>query len=193
MQILRWCALSVLIVLPSSAGAQAAHDTVDVLIAYHSDTGNTERMAQAVAEGAQRVPRVRVTIRRVTEVAAEELQGAHAIILGSPTHWANLAAPVKQFIDSWPDVVDRIGGAFATGGATSGGREHVITSIVLGMLSHGMVVVGPVYREGDFRYGAAGVSAVTGSTDPGVSDGELAEARVLGQRVAEVAARRTGP
>lgn len=190
---LRYCLLSLLTVLPSCALAQARGDTVHVLVAYHSDTGNTEQLAHAVAEGARRVTGVQVTTRRVTDVAAEELERARAIIVGSPTHWSNLAASVKLFIDRWPDMVDRIGGAFATGGATSGGREHVITSIVLGMLSHGMMVVGPVYREGDFRYGAAGVSAITGASDPGVSNAELEDARLLGQRVAELAVRQTTP
>jgi NAD(P)H dehydrogenase (quinone) len=121
---------------------------------------------------------------KMSDITADDIQKANALVVGSPTHWSNFTTQTKQFIDSWPDVVNKVGAAFATGGAASGGKEHVVTSIVLAMLSHGMVVVGPVYKEGAFRFGASGATAETGPNDPGLSEKELNEARTLGERVA---------
>lgn len=177
----------------AAATAPETADSVRILVAYHSRTGNTEKMAQAVAAAASAVPGVAVTLRRVEEATNADVERADAIIVGSPTHWANVAAPVIEFITGWPDVVDKVGGAFSTGGAPSGGKEHVTQSLVLAMLNHGMIVAGPVYVEDDgYRFGAFGASATTGPADPGVSESELEEARRLGERVARLAVRLVG-
>lgn len=178
----RWLLLLLLSSSPLSAQS--------ILVAYHSDSGNTAKMADAVAEGVRKVPGAKVVVKKIADVTAEDIEKASALVVGSPTHWSNLATPVKQFIDSWPDVVDKVGAAFATGGAASGGKEHVVTSIALAMLSHGMVVVGPVYKEGNFRFGAAGATAETGPNDPGINEKELNEARALGERVATYVMRK---
>jgi carbonic anhydrase len=166
----------------------SAQQRVRVLVAYHSVTGNTEKMAHAVAEGA-RAPNVSVELKKVADVTRADLEQADALIVGSPTQWSNMTSAMKAFIETWPDMVDRIGGAFATGGAASGGKEHVVTSLVSAMLSHGMVVAGPVYTEGAFRFGASGATATTGPGNEGVSEAELNEARTLGERIARLAAR----
>jgi carbonic anhydrase len=165
-----------------------AQDSTRVLVVYHSVTGNTEKMAQAAAEGAQRADAIVVT-KKVTEVTRSDLEHAHALIIGSPTQWSNMTSAMKAFIETWPDMVDKVGGAFATGGAASGGKEHVVTSLVSAMLSHGMIVAGPVYTEGSFRFGASGATATTGPGNEGVSDAELNEARELGRRVAALASQ----
>ncbi len=176
-----------------AAKALETVDSVRVLVVYHSRTGNTEQMAEAVAAAASTVPGVAVTLRRVEEATNADVERADAIIVGSPTHWANVAAPVIEFITGWPDVVDKVGGAFSTGGAPSGGKEHVTQSLVLAMLNHGMIVAGPVYVEDDgYRFGAFGASATTGPADPGVDESELEEARQLGERVARLAVRLVG-
>ena len=167
----------------------AGQQRIQVLVAYHSVSGNTEKLAHAVAEGARRVEATVVVIKKIEDVQPADLQSADALIVGSPTHWSNVSAPIKAFIDSWPDLVDRVGGAFATGGAASGGKEHVVLSIVAAMLSHGMIVAGPVYAEGSFRFGASGATATTGPGYEGISEAELNEARELGHRIAQVAAR----
>jgi NAD(P)H dehydrogenase (quinone) len=188
------CLAALLCLLTATAHAAAppdreSGDSVTIVVAYYSMTGNTAALAEAVAEGARGVARTRVVVGSVDEITADELRGADGIVVGSPTHWANVAARVQQFVTGWPVLVDKVGGAFATGGAPTGGREHVITSILLGMLNHGMVVVGPLFSDGERVLGSLGASAVTGPTDPGLSDAELDEARRLGARVAEMARR----
>ena len=163
-------------------------DSAEVIVAYHSVSGQTRRMAEAVAEGARSVGGVRVTLASIEEVTPARLEAADGIVVGSPTHWGNVSVVVKRFIDAWPYLGDRIGGAFATGGGETGGKEHVVVSLLLAMLNHGMVVAGPVYDDDGFRYGTYGASAATGVEAPG--ERELDDARRLGRRVAELALRR---
>lgn len=165
-----------------------------VLVAYWSQTGMTKRLAEAVAEGARSAGAV-VRVLAVDSVGGAVLDSADAVLLGSPTHWANMAAPMKAFIDSWPVLGfaprDRIGGAFATGATGGGGMEMVVTSLLLAMLNDGMIVVGPVFREGDIEFGNFGVAAATGSAaSPSIAAPSLDAARALGRRAAEVAAQR---
>jgi NAD(P)H dehydrogenase (quinone) len=165
-----------------------------VLVAYHSRSGNTEKMAEGVAEGARRVPGAVVVVKKVEDVSKADLETAQAIILGSPTYYANLPGKMKTVIDDWAwrmkvDFTDKVGGAFATGGGQAGGKEHVVTSLLLFMLSNRMVVAGPLYQGRDEKdiWGEPGAAAMTGPLDPGVSSQELDAARRLGERVAAVA------
>jgi NAD(P)H dehydrogenase (quinone) len=151
-------------------------------------------MADAVATGARQVSDTVVVVKRVEEVTKEDLQAADGIILGSPTYFANIAGKMKVAIDDWNwklkvDFTDKVGGAFATGGGQTGGKEHVVVSLVLFMLNNRMVVAGPLYEdeEGDDQWGEIGSSAMTGPLDPGVGEAELDGARRLGHRVAQVA------
>ncbi|HZS11648.1 MAG TPA: NAD(P)H-dependent oxidoreductase [Nitrospirales bacterium] len=162
---------------------------VTVLIIYHSRTGNTERMARGVADGAAGVPGTRVILKRVAEVAADDLFGADGVIVGSPVYWSNMAGEVKSFFDDWqfkfgvfPDfkMRDKVGAAFATGGQVSSGKELTMLSILAAMLGNQMIVVG--------GGGAFGASATTEGDSPGIDEKELAQAKTLGRRVAEVAA-----
>jgi NAD(P)H dehydrogenase (quinone) len=177
-----------LIAVCCAAPAHAAEAGVRVLIVYHSQTGHTARMAGAVADGAQSVPGTTVVSRRPAEVSQEELLGADAVIVGSPVYWANMAGEIKTFFDNWqfkfgvfPDfkMRNKVGAAFATGGQVSGGKELTLMSILAAMLGNQMIVVG--------GGGAFGASATTEGDSPGIDDRELAQARALGQRVAEVA------
>ena len=79
--------------------AQAPINPVNVLVAYHSVTGNTEKMAQGVAAGANAVPGSNVVLKRVSEVAADELLSADVVIVGSPVYFGNMAGEVKTFFD----------------------------------------------------------------------------------------------
>ena len=171
-------------------GLEAQKKGVKVLIVYYSGTGNTEKMAMAVAEGAKKDSEVVVATKKVNEVTKEDLLDADGMILGSPTYYANMAGPMKTFIDDWAFkysiyLRDKIGGAFATGGGITGGKEHVVSSLLLAMLNNGMIIVGPVYDEG--KYGAFGASALTGDRKKEISEDEFGDARLLGERVAAVA------
>lgn len=162
--------------------------TIHVLVAYHSLSGNTERMAEAVVEGIRMVPHTQVVVRRVGQVTAEELFTADAIILGSPVYWSNMAGEVKAFIDDWqfkfgvfPEfkLKNKVGAAFATGGQISSGKELTLLSILAAMLGNYMIIVS--------GGGAFGASATTEGNSPGINEQELAGARELGRRVADVA------
>ena len=125
---------------------------IHVLVAYDSLTGNTEQMAKAVAEGANRVPGVVALLKKTGEVSQKHLETAAGIILGCPTYYANIPGQMKAVIDDWSwkmkvDFTDKVGGAFATGGGQVGGKEHVVTSLLMFMLSNRMIVAGPLYRN----------------------------------------------
>lgn len=174
----------------SSPCARAAEPspTVRVLVAYYSMAGNTEKMAQGVAKGASEVSGTVVALKRVEVVTAEDLLGADAVIVGSPVYWSNMAGPVKTFFDDWqfkfgvfPEfkMRNKVGAAFATGGQVSAGKEVTMLTILAAMLGNQMIVLS--------GGGAFGASATTEGNSPGIDDQELAGARALGQRVAEVA------
>ena len=179
---------------PATRPSGDAAPTVRILIAYHSRTGHTEKMAQAVAEGAGRVAGAAVVVRKVAEVSKEDLQAADGIILGCPTWFANIPGEMKVIIDDWNwklkvDFTDKVGGAFATAGGQVGGQQHVVTSLLLFMIHNRMIVAGPLYENPTTGsvWAESGAAAVTGPLDPGVGDGELDGARRLGERVARVA------
>lgn len=186
---IRWLVLasSLFIECPVSLAGEPT-TTIKILVAYHSVTGNTERMAQGVAEGAKAVPGTIVALKRVQEVTAQDLFLADAVVVGSPVYWSNMAGEVKTFFDNWqlkfgvfPEfkMRDKVGAAFATGGQISSGKELVMLSILGAMLGNQMIVVS--------GGGAFGASATTEGDSPGIDDKELDGARQLGTRVAEVA------
>src|SRR6266852_5430628 len=137
--------------LAASAGqAQAATAQVNVLIAYHSVTGNTEKMAQGVAEGAKAVADTNIVLKRVGEVAADDLLSSDAVIVGSPVYFGNMAGEVKTFFDNWTlkfglfqdrKMRNKVGAAFATGLAVSAGKEFTILGIFAAMLNNQMIIV----------------------------------------------------
>ena len=180
---------------PAARDAVALAATpVRVLVAYHSLRGNTEQMALAVAEGARRVAGTEVEVKKVTEVTKEDLVKADGIILGCPTYYANIPGQMKVAIDDWSwkmdvDFTDKVGAAFATGGGQTGGKEHVVTSLLLFLLNVRMIVAGPLYQDeqGDDIWAEIGATAATGPTDPGISESERDAARRVGERVATVA------
>jgi len=177
----------------ASAAPAESSDTVRVLVVYHSLTGNTQTLAEAVAEGARGVAGAEVTLKPVDEVETADLESCDALLIGSPTYWGSIATPVKEFIDNRRVFMgDRVGGAFATGGSDGGGKELAVLAILTAMLNNGMVVAGPHYEEGGFQFGGFGVGATTGTDSPGVDEAEKARARLLGERVATVAMRYRG-
>ncbi len=164
-------------------------DPITVLVTYHSLSGHTEKMARAVVEGAKTVPGTRGVVKRVGEVTGDDLFASDALIVGSPVYWSNMSGEVKTFFDNWqfkfgvfPEfkMRNKVGAAFATGGQVSGGKEVTMLTILAAMLGNQMIVVS--------GGGAFGASATTEDDSPGLDEKELAAARDLGKRVAEVAA-----
>jgi NAD(P)H dehydrogenase (quinone) len=192
----KWIAGSIVLALYVTFAGQAfatpaaSSDTVRVLVVYHSLTGHTRALAEAVAEGARSVDGASVSLKSVDEVENVDLEWCDALLIGSPTYWGSIATPVKEFIDGGrPFMGDRVGGAFATGGSDGGGKELAVLAILTAMLNNGMIVAGPHYEEDGFKFGGFGVGATTGKDSPGVDEAEMARGRVLGERVATVAKR----
>ncbi len=167
-----------------------------ILIAYYSQDGHTEKLARAVADGARLSGSAVVKLKTVQETMNEDILWADAVIVGSPVHVANVAAPVQAFISQWPyenqAMQDKVGAAFVTGGGISAGEELVQMNIIQSMLIRQMIIVGgPDWTQ------AFGASAVTGegpwkdeNEEEATVDGMFLEkGRSLGRRVAEVAAR----
>jgi NAD(P)H dehydrogenase (quinone) len=184
-----WIVVAALGMMPGLCGAA---ESVKVLIAYSSGTGNTEKMAQAAAEGVRQA-NGEVVLRRVSEVSKQELVQADAVMLGSPVHMGDVAVEMRTALVAWSGgeygfwssraLQNKVGAVFATGGAPSNGKEFTMMSMALGLLQYGMVLVTP--------YGGLGASATTGipEMEKGVDEREMAEARELGKRVVAIAAR----
>jgi len=185
--ILRTLTLSIAMILALGYAQGTLAQTVSVLVAYHSATGNTEKMAQGVAEGAKSVAGANVTVKRVGEVTADDLLSSDGVIIGSPVYFGNMSGEVKSFLDSWfkmglfqdRKMRNKVGGTFATGGGFSNGKELTMLTIQAAMVMHQMLVTS--------GGGGFGATATTGPDSPGVDEKELAEANALGKRIAEVA------
>ena len=172
------------------AFAEEPASRVKVLVTYHSLSGNTERMAEAVVDGVKSISGTEAILKRVGKVTGEDLFSADAVVVGSPVYWSNMSGEVKTFFDNWqfkfgvfPEykMKDKIGAAFATGGQVSSGKELTMLTILAAMLENKMIVVS--------GGGAFGASATTEGDSPGIDNKELADAKALGRRVAEVAVR----
>jgi len=152
-----------------------------ILIVYYSVTGNTEKMARAVAEGAKSAG-TDVTVKRASEVTSTDLKAADGIIIGSPTYYGQMAAEIKQIFDRSTDVrgqlENKVGAAFTSSGSSDGGNQTTLLSILQAMLIHSMIVVGDPMASG----GHYGVIAV-GEPNKGALDA----CKQVGARVANLA------
>jgi len=148
-----------------------------ILIVYDSKTGNTEKMAFAVAEGAKQVEGAEVAVKKVDQTSLEDLLAADGIIMGSPTYYGQMSAKLKALIDESVKIhgklEGKVGAAFTSSGGTATGAETTLLSILKAMLIHGMIVQG---RADDKHYGAAAVEKPDKE--------ELEYCRELGKRTA---------
>ncbi|HOW42228.1 MAG TPA: flavodoxin domain-containing protein [Candidatus Omnitrophota bacterium] len=130
-----------------------------ILIVYYSRSGNTRKMAELIAEGAEKQGGV-VTVKDVKAVAAKELIEFDALIIGSPAYYGTMAAPLKQLLDdsvSLHGKLDgKIGGAFCSSANIAGGNETTILDILNALLIHGMILQGD--PQGD-HYGPVAIGA----------------------------------
>ena len=195
----------------------------EILVLYYSRNGSVAQLARLVARGIEEVDGMRARLRSVppvapvTETAAppEPDEGApyatHAdlrecagLVLGSPTRFGNMAAPLKHFLDGssaeWASgsLVGKPAGVFTSTGTMHGGQESTLLTMMLPLLHHGMLMVGLPFtdaalnrtRAGGTPYGASHVAGATG--DRPFDDDERLLARALGRRVADVARRLGG-
>ncbi len=155
---------------------------VRVLVIYDSRTGNTEKMAMAVADGAKKVKGTKVVVLDVDRAKMADLTSSDAIIIGSPTYYGNMSGKLKSFIDKTNSIHGKlrgkVGGAFTSSGDTACGAETTNLAMIEAMLIHGMIVQG---RYDNKHYGATAVEAPNAK--------EIQSCRELGERVASLAAR----
>jgi len=206
------------VVAPASSAYPVAMP--DILVLYYSRGGSVARLARQVARGVGEVAGMQARLRTVPAVAAEtqvaappvpddgapfversDLAECAGLLLGSPTRFGNMAAPLKHFIDGlgaeWASgtLVGKPAGVFTSTATMHGGQEATLLSMMLPLLHHGCVVAGIPYtepllsstRSGGTPYGASHVAGNRDEIQP--TEDEAALARVLGRRIATLASR----
>lgn len=182
-----------------------------IAIVYHSGYGHTAAVAKSVAAGAGSVAGVQVHLVPVEEVdaKADVLNGADAIIFGSPTYMGSVSAKFKEFMD-WSSKIwyergwsDKLAAAFTVSASQSGDKLNTLVQIAIFAAQHGMIWVGnnllpgnnnskgsveDINRLGSFLGAMAQANADQGAdVAPLPSDHKTAE--ILGARVAQAAVR----
>lgn len=190
---------------------------MEILVLYYSRKGSTAELARQVCRGVESVPGSHARLRTVPEVQVttaepamavpaegppyatmDDLQQCAGLILGSPTRFGNMAAPLKHFIDStsalWISgaLVNKPAAVFTSTQTMHGGQESTLLSMMLPLLHHGMYLVGLPFTEAalnDTRSGGTpyGASHVANATVISLSDNEKILAQRLGERVARLA------
>ena len=197
----------------------------EILVLYYSAGGSVRRMAELVAEGIERVPGAQARLRTVPRVFSgigrdvgvapipeegppycenRDLEECAGLALGSPTRFGNMAAPMKAFIDGtgglWMkgSLAGKPACVFTSTGSLHGGQETTLTSMMLPLLHHGMLIVGLPYtqaelnatRTGGTPYGPSHFAGV--ADDQPVTDSERALCIAQGRRLADIALKLRG-
>ncbi len=149
-----------------------------ILVLFYSQTGNTKKMAQIVAEGVK-AEGVDLELKDVEEVKVKELLRAEGIIIGSPTYYGSMAYQIKQLLDEsvefHGELSGKVGAAFSSSANVGGGNETTILDIINVMLIHGMIVQGDA--SGD-HYGPVAIGAPDARSSK--------QCKRLGQKVAKL-------
>jgi NAD(P)H dehydrogenase (quinone) len=157
---------------------------MQILVLYFSKGGNTKKLAQAIARGAEEVDGVSALLKNTRDVTKEDFLESRGVIAGSPVYFGTMAAELKQIFDDFvgtrKQMEGKVGAAFATSGDASGGKETTMMSIIQALLIYGMVIVGdPMAATG--HYGVA----CAGPPDSRAKE----NAMKLGRRVGELAGK----
>ena len=187
-----------------------------VLILFYSRYGNTASMARQIARGVEEIPDAEAVMRTVRPLSSEDqdlpedgpphaevedLSACDALILGSPTRFGNMAAPLKAFLDQTSSVWMNGGlegkpaAVFTSTGSLHGGQETTLISMMLPLVHHGMLMVGLPYsnpelmatESGGTPYGPSHVAGP--HSDRKLTEHEKNLCRALGSRVAQLATR----
>jgi NAD(P)H dehydrogenase (quinone) len=192
----------------------------EILVLFYSRKGSTAELARQVCRGVETISGARARLRTVPQVSTvierpeppvptegppyashEELRECDGLVLGSPTRFGAMAAPLKYFLDGtsslWVSgaLAGKPAGVFTSTQSMHGGQETTLVSMMLPLLHHGMFIVGLPYTEkalnetrtGGTPYGASHVAGLT--AQPKLSEDERTLAALLGRRVAELAVR----
>lgn len=192
--------------------------TLDILVLYYSRSGHTAAMARQIARGVESVAGVTARIRTVPRVSSvteaiedevpaegppyasiDDLVECAGLVMGSPTRFGNMAAPLRYFLDGtstqWANgtLAGKPAAVFTSTSTMHGGQESTLLSMMLPLLHHGMLMVGIPYTEkalhetdaGGTPYGASHVSGDDGGRSLTAMEKSLCQ--VIGRRVAETA------
>ena len=192
----------------------------EILVLYYSAGGAVREMAHLVARGVNQVAGVSARLRTVPPVAPRtqvaeppvpdegapyvelaDLEQCAGLVLGSPTRFGNMAAPLKHFIDTtgalWAKgtLAGKPAAMFTSTASLHGGQETTLVSMMLPLLHHGMLIVGLPYTlaevgstaSGGTPYGASHWAGA--ADDKPLTDEERALCIALGKRLAETAAK----
>jgi NAD(P)H dehydrogenase (quinone) len=190
----------------------------EILVLYYSRQGSTAALARQVCRGVETVAGMQARLRSVAPIGPsgpetgvpdegppyathEDLVDCDGLVLGSPTRFGNMAAPLKYFLDGtsglWLSgaLADKPAAVFTSTQTLHGGQEATLISMMLPLLHHGMYLVGLPYTEqaltatqsGGTPYGASHVAGLSGHGTLSAAEADLA--RALGARVARLAAR----
>lgn len=191
---------------------------LQILVLFYSRHGATASMAAHVCHGIDASAGAASRLRTVPPVSPtceatspaipdsgppyadhEDLDICAGLILGSPTRFGNMAAPLKHFLDTtssqWLSgtLAGKPGAVFTSTGSMHGGQETTLLTMMLPLLHHGLYLVGLPYTESDLRHTDAGGTPYGASHVAGehakapVSDIEARLCRALGRRVADAA------
>lgn len=192
----------------------------EILVLYYSRGGSVARLARQIARGVGEVSGMQARLRSlppvapITQTAAppepedgapyvdkRDLAECAGLLLGSPTRFGNMAAPVKYFVDTlgaeWASgaLVGKPAAVFTSTATMHGGQESTLLTMLVPLLHHGCVIAGIPFtesalnttRSGGTPYGASHVAGVEDT--PELSEDEAQLARALGRRVATLAQR----
>ncbi len=190
----------------------------NILVLYYSRSGTTAQMANHVARGVESITGIEAIIRTVPNVSANieqtsdtipeqgspyatlnDLKNCTGLALGSPTHFGNMAAALKYFIDSSTEtwlssaLSGKPAGVFTSSGSMHGGHESTLLSMMLPLLHHGMLITGLPYKESALRETTTGGTPYGPSSyshsGKGLSEHEKTLCQALGKRLAHIAVR----
>jgi multimeric flavodoxin WrbA len=179
----------------------------DIVVVYHSGYGHTQRMAQAVAQGAGASLLAIDADGNLPAGGWEQLHAADAIIFGTPTYMGSVSWQFKKFADAsskpwfaqaWKD---KLAAGFTNSAGMGGDKQGTLLTLFTLAMQHGMVWVSQGLmpsntkgaRRDDINYLVSYSGAVAQSpSDAGadaMSPGDLETARLFGERVADIASR----
>ena len=132
-----------------------------LLIVYHSNTGKTKKMASQIAEGALKAD-VNVVLRKVENCTIDDLASADGLVVGSPTHYSNIAWQIKRFMDETVlafyskgnSLGNKLCGCFTSTGAYADGKECLrMLELAFGVAPKMKIVPGIILQSKDVDTG----------------------------------------
>lgn len=186
-----------------------------ILVLYYSRNGHVKMLADQIALGIEKAG-LEARLRTVPAVSSvceateedipttgdiycteDDLANCAGLLLGSPTRFGNMAAPLKYFLDGtgglWMNgsLVNKPAGAFTSTSSLHGGQESTLLTMMLPLLHHGMVLAGIPYSESALTTTASGGTpyGATHVESESLSEEEIQLCRAQGMRIAQLACK----